>query len=108
MPPPEPIQVSIENKDEALAPFYAALASKTSVVRILHFGDSHVASDIWTKYLRLGFQSRFGDAGAGSVLPGSVFRGYRRVGVSLHACMLLLKTGVDSRCASRPRTDCSA
>ena len=77
--------MDIANKDEALAPFYQALASKTGVVRMLHFGDSHVASDIWTRYLREGFQSRFGDAGSGSVLPGSVFRGYRRAGVSLHA-----------------------
>ena len=40
MAPPEPIHVDIENKDTALAPFYAALATKGSVVRILHFGDS--------------------------------------------------------------------
>jgi lysophospholipase L1-like esterase len=85
LPPPEPVQVDIENKDDALAPFYAALASKSSVVRILHFGDSHVAADIWTKHLRVAFQNRFGDAGSGSVLPGAVFRGYRRVGVSVRA-----------------------
>jgi lysophospholipase L1-like esterase len=85
MPPPEPLHVEIESKDEALGTFYSALASKSGVVRILHFGDSHVAADIWTRYLRDAFQNRFGDAGSGSVLPGSVFRGYRRVGVQVRA-----------------------
>jgi len=85
LPPPEPVAVEIANRDDSLAPFYKALADKTAPVRIVHFGDSHVAADIWTRYLRTAFQDRFGDAGPGLVLPGSVFRGYRRAGVAIHA-----------------------
>jgi lysophospholipase L1-like esterase len=85
LPPPEPIHVGIENGAEALAPFYKALSDRTGVVRILHFGDSHVAADIWTRDLRDAFQQRYGDAGPGLVLPGAVFRGYRRGGVAVKA-----------------------
>jgi lysophospholipase L1-like esterase len=85
LPPPEPIHVGIENGAEALAPFYQALGDRSQVVRILHFGDSHVAADIWTRHLRNAFQQRYGDAGPGLVLPGAVFRGYRRAGVVVKA-----------------------
>ena len=40
------------------------------VVHIIHFGDSHVASDYWAGVLRERLQARFGDAGPGFVLPG--------------------------------------
>ena len=40
------------------------------MVHIIHFGDSHVASDYWAGELRAAFQLRFGDAGPGFVLPG--------------------------------------
>ncbi len=83
LPPPDPIHVPIEAGD--MGAFYQALADKTGVVRILQFGDSHVAADILTRDLRESFQERFGDAGAGLVLPGSAFRGYRRAGVVVKA-----------------------
>ena len=48
----------------------AADATATPVVRVIHFGDSHVASDYWAGVLRERLQARFGDAGPGFVLPG--------------------------------------
>ena len=47
------------------------------VVRVLHFGDSHVAADYWTGELRRLFQERFGDAGPGHVLPGRPWKYFR-------------------------------
>lgn len=45
-------------------------APQPPVVHIIHFGDSHVASDYWAGILREKLQERFGDAGPGFVLPG--------------------------------------
>ncbi|MGO8818547.1 MAG: GDSL-type esterase/lipase family protein [Terriglobia bacterium] len=59
--------------------FFQALASlqsqsvdtsAPSLLRIIHFGDSHVASDYWAGVLREKLQGRFGNAGPGFVLPG--------------------------------------
>ena len=64
---------------EPLATFFQALAKLDSppaegsappVVRIIHFGDSHVASDYWAGVVRESLQRRFGNAGPGFVLPG--------------------------------------
>jgi hypothetical protein len=65
-----------------LAPFFASLkalqnAPGSSEVRILHFGDSHTAADIFTNSVRTLFQDRFGDGGAGFSLAGYPFKGYR-------------------------------
>jgi hypothetical protein len=65
-----------------LAPFFAELKSleaapRSSEVRILQFGDSHTAADLFTEDLRTLFQDRFGDGGAGFSLPGRPFAGYR-------------------------------
>jgi lysophospholipase L1-like esterase len=73
--------------DEALAPqvaggplasFYAKLAAlergeRSEPVTILHIGDSHVASDSFTRGIRSRLQARFGDAGRGAVIPSGVF-----------------------------------
>lgn len=48
-----------------------------SLVRVLHFGDSHVAADYWSGELRRLFQERFGDAGPGHVFPGRPWRYFR-------------------------------
>ena len=70
-----------------LAPFFAELkgleaAPRSSEVRILQFGDSHTAADLFTEDLRTLFQDRFGDGGAGFSLPGRPFAGYRIHGTS--------------------------
>jgi hypothetical protein len=65
-----------------LAPFFASLKALqdspgSSEVRILHFGDSHTAADVFTNSVRTLFQDRFGDGGAGFSLAGYPFKGYR-------------------------------
>jgi hypothetical protein len=69
----------------ALVPFFERLYRLTNVdgpaVHILHFGDSHTASDDWTGSLRELFQTRFGDGGAGFSMAGTPFKGYRRFDV---------------------------
>lgn len=47
------------------------------VVRVLHFGDSHVAADYWSGELRRLFQKRFGDGGVGQVMPGRPWKNFR-------------------------------
>jgi len=59
----------------ALSKFFAALAQVEArqagkVVTILHLGDSHIAADRFSGDLREQFQSRFGDAGRGMLMPG--------------------------------------
>jgi lysophospholipase L1-like esterase len=65
--------VPLENR-EALAHFYGALdrlkAGQQHRVRVLHYGDSNVAADLWTKVTRRSLQERFGDGGAGYLVPG--------------------------------------
>jgi lysophospholipase L1-like esterase len=68
-----------------LVPFFERLyrlsTGDSPTVHILHFGDSHTASDDWTGVLRDLFQSRFGNGGAGFSLAGIPFKGYRRFDV---------------------------
>ena len=49
------------------------VASPDSVLRIIQFGDSHTAADIFTGDLRQKFQKRFGGAGIGWVSPINVY-----------------------------------
>ena len=78
--------VPIEDREGALDPFFQSLrdmgkasqrAPETRVVRILHFGDSHVEADLWTGEMRRLLQARFGDAGTGYVMPGRPWRYFR-------------------------------
>src|SRR5688572_15298681 len=73
----------------ALAPFFEVLRGlhpeKRSVVRILHYGDSHTAADEWTGTLRGLFQAQFGDAGAGFSHAGRPWNTYRRMDVRSRA-----------------------
>jgi lysophospholipase L1-like esterase len=66
----------------ALKPFFdqlhrLELDPQRGVVRILQFGDSHTAADMFTGALRTLFQDKFGDGGAGFSYPGYPFAGYR-------------------------------
>ena len=49
-------------------------------VRILQFGDSHTAADIFTGDMRSHMQQQFGDGGLGFQFPGHPFAGYHIVG----------------------------
>ncbi len=59
--------------DVALGRFFKALAATRGragrTVTILHLGDSHIAADRFSGDLREAFQSRFGDAGRGMLMP---------------------------------------
>jgi lysophospholipase L1-like esterase len=80
--PPVPLECP-----QALTPFYQSLrvlqedpgapGPGARVVRILHFGDSHVAADLWTGDLRALLQARFGDGGPGYVMPGRPWKYFR-------------------------------
>jgi len=70
----------------ALQHFRLALeraASGEGQARIVVDGDSHVASDFFTGFLREHLQARFGDAGHGFVMPVHPWRSYRHRGVSV-------------------------
>ena len=72
----------IENP-AALVPFFEQLSpASTAPIHILHYGDSHTASDDWADAMRQGLQSRFGAGGPGFALAGHPYRGYRRYDLS--------------------------
>jgi lysophospholipase L1-like esterase len=73
-------RVGIENP-RALQPFFAQLHQleadpESQLVRVIQFGDSHTAADLFTGALRTLFQEKFGDGGAGFSYPGYPFAGY--------------------------------
>jgi lysophospholipase L1-like esterase len=75
------IKVGIEGAAN-LQPFFDRLKAletdpKSDEVRILQFGDSHTAADMFTGAMRTLFQTKFGDGGAGYSYPGYPFAGYR-------------------------------
>ncbi|MFW6049567.1 MAG: GDSL-type esterase/lipase family protein [Myxococcota bacterium] len=72
-PPPSIHDVRLENP-AALRRFYAALRTVEQgadrKVRVLHYGDSNVAADLWTRVTRDFLHERYGDGGPGYVVPG--------------------------------------
>ena len=74
----------------ALDGFYAQLASheaalkdaepQTNTVRVMQFGDSHTAADMFTGEARRVFQQQFGNGGIGYSYAGHPFAGYRILG----------------------------
>lgn len=93
MPPPpgsvtpEPTQVAIEDESgRALASFHAALhraQAGQGQARIVFYGASHVASDMFTGVIRQRLQRRFGEAGPGFVHLGRPWRWYRHAGITV-------------------------
>lgn len=74
-------RMGIENAS-TLRPFLDQLHQleldpKSQMVRILQFGDSHTAADMFTGAMRTLFQNKFGDGGAGFSYAGYPFAGYR-------------------------------
>ena len=84
-PPAHPIAYN-----SALDGFYSQLAShetsahanelQTGTIRVLQFGDSHTAADMFTGEARHMIQQRFGDGGIGFSYAGHPFPGYRILG----------------------------
>jgi lysophospholipase L1-like esterase len=86
---PPGLDLTIEDPTgQAMNRFYSALNAtltksnnngQPAVTRILHYGDSHVAADIFTGSLRRHFTADFGSAGPGYIVPGLAW--YSRAGV---------------------------
>jgi lysophospholipase L1-like esterase len=92
----------IENAP-ALVNFFRALRASQSgrrlePVRIMHFGDSHIAADILTAQIRRRFQEEFGDGGAGYIVPRNPMSTHRR-GVSSGASPGWVVEGIGGRIA---------
>jgi hypothetical protein len=82
---PLAVQTSIHNRP-ALAPFHAALARAQrgeGQARIVFYGASHVASDLFTGVLRNKLNVIAGSAGPGFVLPARPWKYYRNEGVTV-------------------------
>ncbi len=68
----------------AMVPFYEQMWQATQpggaggLLRVLHFGDSHIATDDWPASARHVLQQKFGDGGPGFVHAGKPFAGFRR------------------------------
>ncbi len=60
-----------------LADLFDLLDQPDGTARILHLGDSHVASDLMTAQLRRILQTHYGDAGRGYLFAGKPWRRYR-------------------------------
>jgi len=92
LPDPEQplgLDIAIEDRDGmSMAAFHRALrraATGEGQARIVVYGASHVASDLFTGYIRDELQTRFGDAGHGFVLPVHPWRRYRHRGVEIQS-----------------------
>jgi lysophospholipase L1-like esterase len=77
--------IPVENAS-ALIPFFEQLyrhqqGELPGLLRVLHYGDSHVAADEWTGDIREHFQAAFGDGGSGYSFAGRPWNTYRRADV---------------------------
>lgn len=71
-------KTGVENA-AALQRFFESLTKQhLEPVRIMHFGDSHVAADVLTREIRERFQNEFGDGGPGFVVPRNPMSTKRR------------------------------
>lgn len=66
-----------------LTKFFSALnevksGRRVEPVRIMHFGDSHIAADVFTRVLRERLQATFGDGGPGFIVPKNPMSTRRR------------------------------
>jgi len=71
---------------KALASFHASLARTKAgkgQTRVVQYGASHTAADLFSGQLRRDLQARFGDAGPGFVLPARAYKGYRQSAVRI-------------------------
>ena len=79
------LEIAIEDRDgHSLDGFHAALrraAAGQGKARLLFWGASHTAADVYTGTIRAYLQTMFGDGGAGYVLPAPPWRSYRRFGL---------------------------
>lgn len=67
---------------EMLANFFEKWTKDTPMVRIAHFGDSHIQPDIFTSTVRKKFQQLKGSAGRGMIFPYSIAKTYSQLDYS--------------------------
>ena len=58
----------------------STIPGQAATVRVLQFGDSHTAADMFTGAVRAQLQTRFGNGGLGFQYPGHPFAGYHLAG----------------------------
>ncbi|MFO0696129.1 MAG: GDSL-type esterase/lipase family protein [Polyangiales bacterium] len=84
---PPGLEIAVQDRDgHSLDALHAALRrahAGQGQARLVFYGASHTASDLYTGYLRAALQQMFGDAGHGFVLPVTPWRGYRHQGVEV-------------------------
>lgn len=83
------LPIAIEDADgQSMAHLHAALRRAErgeGQARLMFYGASHVASDLFSGLIRERLQARFGDAGHGVVLPAHPWRTYRHRGVDVES-----------------------
>ncbi len=91
-PPPSGelgLAIAIEDRDgESMKALHKALARAEAgegQARLLFYGASHVAGDLFTGYIRRELQSRYGDAGHGFVVPVHPWRTYRHRDINIES-----------------------
>ena len=92
LPPPNDalgLDIAIEDRDgksmEALHRALTRAAAGEGQARLAVFGASHVASDLFTGYIRRELQTRYGDAGHGFLLPVHPWRTYRHRDINIES-----------------------
>lgn len=103
-----PVSAVFVDDSNSLAPFFSALwkleqgkqqpglkmSKETSLVTILHYGDSPTTADLITGDVRAQLQSRFGDAGRGYTLIAKPWAWYGHRGVEMSDHGWKIRTGV--------------
>ena len=83
------LPIAIEDRDgRSMEGLHAALREAergTGQARLVFYGASHVASDLFTGVIRHRLQERFGDAGHGMILPAHPWRTYRHLGARMQS-----------------------
>jgi len=83
------LDIAIEDRDgksmEALHRGLARAAAGEGQARLVFYGASHVAGDLFTGYIRRELQARYGDAGHGFVVPVHPWRTYRHRDINIES-----------------------
>jgi lysophospholipase L1-like esterase len=83
------LDIAVEDRDgksmKALHEALARAAAGEGQARLVFFGASHVASDLFTGHIRRELQSRYGDAGHGFVVPVHPWRTYRHRDINIES-----------------------
>ena len=90
------LDIAIQDRDgksmTAFAEAIKRVEAGTGQARLLFYGASHVAGDVFTGYIRRELQRRYGDAGHGFVVPVHPWRTYRHRDIVIESNHLKWKT----------------